>query len=69
MYNLINIKCSRCGMENSFVFHYILRENNKSVWFESCLKQIDGCLCVNDGHVVYSPQGYFLVFKTTIICA
>lgn len=56
-------------MENSFVFHYILRENNKSVWFESCLKQIDGCLCVNDGYVVYSPQGYFLVFKTTIICA
>lgn len=57
----MNIKCSRCGMENSFVFHYILRE--------SCLKQIDGCLCVNDGYVVYSPQGYFLVFKTTIICA
>ncbi len=66
---MANIKCSRCGMENTLVLHYKLRGNNKSVWFESCLKQIYGCLCVNDGYVAYSPKGYFFVFKTTIICA
>lgn len=72
----LNIKCSQCGEENSFIFanEFTGIRSKSYVWSKSYLEIINQCNCIYGygtkyGYMAILPKGCFCIFKTIIICA